>query len=160
MNTLQAHRYKTSVINNEMGVFATHVADSVDKGAIGSTGETTLLVGNGEYTAVAAVDEIEDLTVVGEVNEVPEDALELVLLLLVLGHKQVEQPVNGTTGGLICDPKLSDVWWGGHELRVSGRENAISRKIPTHSFPQNVVSPYQGHCCCWHRGERTAVMSR
>ena len=143
-----------------MGVVATHVADKVDKGSVRSTGEMTLLVGNGEYTAVEGVNETKDLAVVGEVNEVPDNALALVLLLLVLKHKPVEQPVDGTAGGLFCDPKASDVWWDGHKLRVSGRETAISWKIPTHSLPQNVVGPHQGHCRRQHRGERTAVMSQ
>ena len=160
MNALQAHHYKMSVIDNKMGVVATCVTDGVDKGAVHSTGKTALLLKNGEYTAVAAVDEIEDLMVVGEVNEVPDNALALVLLLLVIERKPVEQPVNSAAGGLICDPKASDVWWGSHKLRVSGRETAISWQIPTHSFPQNVVGPHQGHHFCWHRGERTTVMSQ
>ena len=92
MNALQAHHYKTSIIDNKMGVVATRVADGVDKGAVHSTSKTKFLVENGEYTVVAAVDEIEDLAVVGEVNEVPDDALALVLFLLVLEHKPVEQP--------------------------------------------------------------------
>ena len=157
MNALQAHHYKMSIIDDEMGVVATRVADGVDKGAVCSTGKTKFLVENGEYTVVA-VDDIEDLAVVREVNEVPDDALALVLFLLVLEHKLVDQPVDGAASGLVCDPKASDVWWGGHKLRVSGRETAIFRKIPTHSLPQNVVGPRQGHRCCRHRGERTAVM--
>ena len=160
MNALQAHHYKTSVIDNDMGVVATRVADGIDKGVICSTGKTTLLVKNGEYTTVVVVDEIEDLAVVGEVNEVPDNALTLVLFLLALEHKPAEQPVDGAASGLVCDPKVSDAWWGGHKLRVSGRETAISQKIPTHSLPQNVVAPHQGHCCRRHRGDCTVVMSQ
>ena len=100
MNALQAHRYKTSVIDNTMGVVVTCVADGVDKGEARSTDKTTLLVKNGEYIAVAAVHKIKDLAVFGEVDEVPDDALAPVIILLVLENEPVEQPIDSAPGGL------------------------------------------------------------